>query len=187
MGIWKRGHRRLGWALAALIAFACVQSCQPKTRYRTLSFFFDGVPNPDAPIEAVHRPDREESPFHPVRRPPAPTPAPIRSIHQPARQNQCLQCHDSVTMAPLALDATLCDKCHLEQRLREGWAHGPINLGTCVPCHDPHDSPYLHLLEKPVPDLCLDCHAEDMARQETYHEVPEVDACIQCHDPHRMY
>ena len=174
---------------AAAVVLACAIACQPKARYRTLSFFFDGVPNPDAPVEVANRAPRESSPFHPIRGRAVATPPPIVSVHKPYTSGQCAQCHDPVTMAPRALDATLCDQCHLEQRLREGWAHGPINLGTCMPCHSrpPHDSIYPHLLEKPVPDLCLDCHAEDMAREETYHAVPEVDACILCHDPHRMY
>ena len=89
--------------------------------------------------------------------------------------------------APGAKDAALCDRCHKEQRIREGWDHGPINLGTCVPCHRPHESEYPYLLEKPMPDLCLDCHGTEMEKYQFYHAVPDVSNCSTCHDPHRMY
>jgi predicted CXXCH cytochrome family protein len=90
-------------------------------------------------------------------------------------------------MEPLAIDARLCDRCHGEQRQREGWNHGPINLGTCIPCHRAHESPYPHLLDRPVPQLCLHCHVDALEIMPQYHQVADLEDCTQCHDPHRMY
>jgi predicted CXXCH cytochrome family protein len=90
-------------------------------------------------------------------------------------------------MQALTQDATMCDQCHREQRLREGWNHGPVNLGTCIPCHVAHESQYPHLLERPVPDVCLVCHETEMERKTEYHAVENVNQCTACHNPHRMY
>jgi predicted CXXCH cytochrome family protein len=191
----NRSNGALGWALTFSLCavFVCTTgACAPDTRYRVLSFFFDGVPAPgEQPKLPESRTRPETALFHPLRagaQAPLPTVKAPASIHPPVRERKCGACHDpSDVSAPLALDERLCDKCHKEQRQREGWDHGPINLGTCIPCHRAHESPYPHLLEKPVPDLCLDCHREDMERKEDYHNVVNVDKCAECHDPHRMY
>jgi len=183
---------RLAWPFSAAAFLMALAACQPAVRYRTLSFFFDGVPDPNAPQAPSHTQTREAALYHPEPRatPDRPIPPPIVSVHKPYAENQCQQCHDmSKRFVPMAVDPTLCDKCHKEQRIREGWDHGPVNLGTCIPCHSrpPHDSIWPHLLAKPVPDLCLDCHLEDVTRVAAYHLVPELPQCTLCHDAHRMY
>jgi predicted CXXCH cytochrome family protein len=183
-----------GAALSAVL-LALLTSCAPVARYRVLTFFFDGVPAPPGvePAEKIAPPMEEALSFR-DRYPRArlvsakPTPSPTLSIHEPVREHRCGECHVSAgRMNMLTVDARMCDKCHYEQRVREGWDHGPINLGACIPCHRAHDSPYEHLLERPVPELCMTCHQEDMNRGEEYHLVPNVDRCIECHDPHQMY
>ena len=183
---WKT-HRRVAAAALLILAFSAL-ACSPVARHRVLNFFFDGVPGGKGDAVKAERPP---SLFHPTAAPlttPRPTPPPIVSVHKPWAERQCRVCHESEgRFVPISLDEKLCDRCHREQREREGWSHGPINLGTCVPCHRPHDSPYPRLLELPVPELCLICHREDLARQEKHHEVPNIRDCIACHDPHRMY
>jgi len=184
--------------ILAVIASATVVlvACAPESRYRTLSFFFDGVPPPPglehlAPEQPSNRrasafqaaiaalPEREE-----VR---SPTRLAL-SVHAPVRERRCRECHGSgASLEEIPRDASLCDKCHLEQRQAEGWDHGPINLGVCIPCHRSHDSEYEHLLDRPIPDLCLVCHEEDKERGAEYHQVANIDQCTECHDPHRMY
>ena len=193
-------HRSPG-LLAGLVVTLSVLlvACAPSARYRVLSYFFDGVPSPpgvtgegtlevdttgtslsvfQSSIDAIRR-ERE----------PVKSPQPVfLSVHKPVAESKCVQCHDlEVDFRDMPRDASLCDRCHLEQRRDEGWAHGPINIGSCVPCHNPHKSQYEHLLEKPVPELCLYCHREDLADDEEYHDVPNRDDCTACHDPHRMY
>jgi predicted CXXCH cytochrome family protein len=179
-----------------VIALMIVMACASKRRYEVLSFFFDGVPSPEGTTQTETRRSFRISPFRasleslaaartPVPKPQAP---PIVSIHKPVAEKKCLECHDtSAGLQPFARNEALCDKCHLEERIREGWDHGPINLGLCVPCHRAHESPYPYLLEQPVPQLCLICHVEDMDRKESYHEVSFVNDCTACHDPHIMY
>lgn len=174
------------------IVLAVTVACSATTRYRTLSFFFDGVPNPEAKATDESKP-REVSDFRrmieslPERETPAPAaPIPV-SVHAPVRDRQCNQCHNMGTaMTSPAMDVGLCDRCHAEQRLQAGWNHGPINFGTCVPCHQAHDSPYPHLLAEAVPDLCRQCHVEDSTLKEIHEDVPEESLCTDCHEPHRV-
>jgi predicted CXXCH cytochrome family protein len=194
-----RGQQRLGGAVGGVLVAVLVVACSSEARYHVLSFFFDGVPSPPGVGEheigaqaAFPRPYTSFGPGQPVvagLEKPAAARLLIQSVHEPVRENRCQACHKPPfrydEMPPP--DARLCDECHLEKRQEEGWDHGPINLGTCIPCHVPHRSQYPHLLDKPIPDLCLLCHKEDLERPEDYHDVPNINDCIACHDPHRMY
>jgi len=196
----RRGTRRAARLFGGGLLLCLAAACSAETRYRVLSFLFDGVPAPpgmEAPPEGraqERRPAfytsfdaRSAAVPRPVQ--PVSVPEAIVSVHKPFAENKCKECHDprmGFDTLPLT-DARLCDKCHLEQRQKNGWDHGPINLGTCVPCHVPHRSTNPHLLSQPVPDLCLECHSEDLQRREDYHDVPDVYDCLSCHDPHRMY
>ena len=120
---------------------------------------------------------------------PPPSVPKIRSQHPPYQQRKCLECHDMTTNESMdtARDASLCDRCHYDQRKEEGWDHGPINLGVCIPCHVPHASIHPSLLSEAVPKLCVDCHLEVAPEKAEYHDVPNFFNCVDCHDPHRMY
>lgn len=179
-------------ALSALVLFglAFLVACAISTRRRALTFFFDGVP----PLETLGGPQLPQQPSPPpyagrgpdvasAQRPVAP---PVVSVHQPVRERQCNACHDARNAMTLVAEAIqLCDQCHQTEREEQGWDHGPINLGTCLPCHRAHDSAFPHLLDQPVPDLCRLCHEEDMERDAAYHDSPTVGNCTACHDPHR--
>lgn len=183
-------------AAAALLALLLV-SCTRIGRYEVLSFFFDGVPTPPGVQAPAPRPVagragassvfveaiqtlREQAPKKPKMI--------FLSVHKPVAERKCQECHDEPSLGTqVAHDATLCDRCHQEQRREQGWDHGPINLGTCIPCHVPHRSTNEHLLSKPVPELCLNCHTTTMEGDSEYHVAANFNACTECHDPHRMY
>lgn len=196
----RRDRRRSCMVAAAAILFAglVAASCSPAARYRALSAVFDGVPPPPGmpktSVPALPADDAAKSALRdgleqlrgekPAR---APLPA-IVSVHKPVAERQCRDCHDMAKPdAGLSHDATLCDRCHLDQRQREGWDHGPINLGTCIPCHVPHRSVHEHLLSAAMPALCLNCHDGVSADSPDYHRVANFEDCTACHDPHRMY
>ncbi|OPZ08390.1 MAG: hypothetical protein BWZ08_01202 [candidate division BRC1 bacterium ADurb.BinA292] len=187
----NRALPRLASSRLALAGLALLlASCAPPRRQEVLSFFFDGVPGAGEAGAPAGAADGLSPLFHPepAEALSAPAAPPVGSVHAPVFQRQCNTCHDPTSgLAPRGKDAALCDRCHQEQREREGWNHGPINLGTCIPCHRAHESPYPHLLDKPLPELCLDCHKEDLSRPSAYHSETEVEACTVCHDPHRMY
>lgn len=183
----RRAARAIGLGLLTLGLLAC----SPATRLTVLSFFFDGVPGgkPMPAGAAAARPSAS-SPFHPERAvaTPRPTPPPIVSTHKPVVERKCGLCHETgAGYTPIALDERLCDRCHKAKRDKEGWNHGPINLGTCIPCHRAHESPYPHLLDQPLPELCLTCHPDTLTRQAPHHKVADIRSCTACHDPHRMF
>ena len=100
--------------------------------------------------------------------------------HSPLdKAESCLSCHSGHTSAAKALlpvaGKDLCLRCHTKiAQTLEGkrMLHGPIKEGKCVPCHDPHGSPYKKLLKGAYPDMlyvpydkekkqyafCLNCH-----------------------------
>lgn len=175
--------------LVVLIAGGWSMACTQMTRYQMLTFFFDGVPDPNAPVaEQQQTPEISEWRMSlPEVEPVVAPSAMIVSRHEPVTRRQCDQCHQSGTgMVPLAFDAQLCDRCHRDERVNNGWDHGPISLGTCLPCHRAHESPFPHLLDQPQPELCFYCHETVAERRIEEHQVEDFGSCTRCHDPHRM-
>jgi predicted CXXCH cytochrome family protein len=185
------------WAVSAggmLIFCACAAS----TRYDVLTFFFDGVPPPEGAyvldVESLQLPDKPRGKFassEPMDVPAAAIPA---SVHAPFQKNECRSCHDiSKGLQAGSITIQMCDTCHGEQRRESGWDHGPMNLGTCLPCHKAHSSQYPRLLSQPIPDLCVYCHWSEDSEGGTFEHLTEIDAgekdlnaCLDCHDPHRV-
>jgi predicted CXXCH cytochrome family protein len=200
MNGWGHHGRHRKAAGFGLVMVLCMlgMACSPSTRYQVLTFLFDGVPPPPGvephPDDEPQEPERVISTFARSLRGiegaaerAAPPPL-ILSVHQPYLDRKCSECHDMSTGTfDIAHDATLCDRCHADQRKEQDWDHGPINLGTCVPCHVPHQSTHKRLLYKAVPDLCYTCHVDVESGVAEYHDVPNLSDCVACHDPHRMY
>jgi predicted CXXCH cytochrome family protein len=161
-----------------------------------------------------------------------------RFAHQPFAENQCGECHTSQRFSELSDSGwstvegggfaaedlaeggrllqpvdQLCLRCH--EGYRPGHPenaglrmHGPVVSGWCVTCHQPHSSPYAHLLHtEPAASLCLRCHqSADLLAFTAEHRpsdpesgfpspseaqeiqgpvAPVVRDCTRCHDPHR--
>ncbi len=165
--------------------FVSAAACAPATRQRVLTFFFDGVPGAGGEMAATgpEAPSRYRPKVTPLA---TPVPVVMVSVHAPVFQRKCNTCHDPMRgLEPREQGMKLCDECHGEERKAKQWNHGPINLGTCVPCHRAHESQYPHLLQQPVPDLCTDCHRHDFGMDAAYHAVPDLGNCTRCHDAHR--
>lgn len=63
--------------------------------------------------------------------------------------------------------------------------HGPLAVGDCVFCHDPHRSPHPHLLKRAdSSELCVMCHDQETAERRCSHAEAAVRPCIECHEPH---
>ena len=176
-------------ALTALVS-SCFLGCSPDTRYKVLSFFFDGVPKPGeegtqrvgGPSGAEVTPGREGGP------PPAPAgPPPPVSEHAPWRNRECFACHEAESsLVAFAKGPALCSKCHGEYVHPNpmDWVHGPVALGQCQLCHQPHKSDYPSLLTAPELDLCRRCHAEPDLLDWPFHKAAAGKSCSTCHDPH---
>lgn len=177
----------LAAAVAALLLAAC---STPQERHRVLSFFFDGVPDPDAPAPVAEAAAEDGGPS-------ASGEAARGSLHEPFAERQCKACHDTTRRLAAAGDAmrgegawAACRRCHADPAVvgedahivREGeWLHGPVALGACAACHVGHKSgfPYLLRFER-TEGACRGCHEGVDRRSGSMFTLD----CITCHDPH---
>ena len=175
--------------------------CNQITRYRVLSFFFDGVPLPPgmpAPKTTIvpgpwgtelaaddpraqklrgsvaTRPAREK-----IRQP-------TWFQHEPYRKRRCRACHSDRISHDTAAAARTCQKCHRPyyDLQADDWTHGPVALGRCELCHVSHRSEHRGLLTNAMPALCFHCHDEKTTRSRPHHQQAGGQECAQCHDPH---
>ena len=62
---------------------------------------------------------------------------------------------------------------------------GPVAMGDCLVCHDPHKSDERYLLRKsPVSDLCHACHNPAETKRLHLSGYGSQHACTACHSPH---
>jgi predicted CXXCH cytochrome family protein len=161
-------------AMAALLAVA---GCSPDARHRTLSFFFDGVPGPDAkPAEAPAR-----------RRTAAPASATagkaLYRSHGPYAAQLCEACHYQGGGKLVMPVEDLCLYCH-DLNIRRKHIHGPVASGGCRVCHDPHGSGKAFLLVSDSTTFCFTCHDEAEVGSREVHAGAKGMQCTDCHDPH---
>ena len=162
-----------------LICVACVVmlcGCEAQTRYKVLSFFFDGVPAPgDRSSLAKGGAGADANKSAGEREQHA-------SKHGPYAAKMCAACHDPNTNALLLPKDKLCLKCHDLQLGRR--QHGPVASGSCLACHDPHRSSSEHLLVAPARVFCIYCHdAKEIFAREAHQGINNT-SCTVCHNPH---
>ncbi|MCX5690010.1 MAG: hypothetical protein NTV94_09560 [Planctomycetota bacterium] len=140
------------------------------SNYKTLSRFFDGVPDPNAVVAA----DGSGGPAQ----------MPNLSIHEPYSKEACSECHN--TGVRLSRESSsLCLKCHEKVPGEHQQMHGPVAAGACLWCHSPHESPYKHLLREADPKVCTQCHTPsllDASRVPAHGEATR--SCLECHFGH---
>jgi predicted CXXCH cytochrome family protein len=157
--------------IPALAVSLLVGACSPATRYRVLSFLFDGVPEPGKPPVVGYGPAVPTEPQEPaearVRRP--------VFAHAPFRENRCTACHNMET-GQLAKEVRegLCLDCHAGVSAGDRYLHGPVAVNDCVSCH---------LLDD-VHTVCFRCHRQEDLSAEPHDATIEGQACVVCHDPH---
>jgi predicted CXXCH cytochrome family protein len=112
--------------------------------------------------------------------------------HGMVNRRDCFVCHDERSRSwAIALDdATLCAKCH-DRRAPEKFVHGPVAIGSCTVCHDPHGQTNPAFLVRAGEDLCFQCHAEGDVLRHLVGKGAGGGAflrdkgCTYCHDPHQ--
>jgi len=156
-------------AFVLMIAF--LTACEERTRYKTLSLFFDGVPDPDKVVSAPQT--SEKSKWAPVGK---------HASHGPYAAKMCNACHEQRTNALIMPIEELCFKCH-SLDITKKYLHGPVAAGGCRVCHEPHGSgrPFL-LVSEPV-KFCFHCHDEQSLSSTDTHKGIES-GCTDCHDAH---
>jgi len=184
-------------------------SCEtPQERYRTLSIFFDGVPNPDDEIAVVPDPgvqelgakDGGESCKPEGLRAGCAQQPDVKaedtavtatfvegSRHEPYALRACNSCHDqsgSRNRLPKGTEP-ICFRCHEQQEVVPEHAHDPVGEFACMDCHVPHQSEVASLLKSAQGELCFECHdAGDSSYASRHNLLVEQDGCTRCHMAH---
>lgn len=166
-----------------LLATGC--SSTP-ARHRWLTFFFDGVPDP----QAVSRTMQPELPRNPSTNA---TPAlalalaePPMVVHAPYADRKCMECHASNYSQRLKGEiSTTCAACHKQFLVKARFTHAPLEDGQCTLCHNPHQAKEKFLLVKNSRELCFDCHEpEEVLKIKACGQASES-SCTVCHNPHQ--
>ncbi|UCC30147.1 MAG: hypothetical protein JSU86_18355 [Phycisphaerales bacterium] len=176
------------YLLVALLAAASVLdlACAETTRYRVLTFFFEGVPKPgEAPVTDVgpEVATKQEGALSARERRRARRPT--FHSHSPYLQKRCSDCHrrDSGALIRPA-DQGLCQICHTDIPGDMQYVHGPVVVNACMFCHHQHQSLHPGLLRAESRSLCLRCHEPDAPPTGQHIETVGERACIDCHDAH---
>ena len=120
--------------------------------------------------------------------------------HSSTVNQQCLACHQQ-SLEPLKIGfptekvQEFCFGCHTGKKawLSRKFIHGPITIGGCTLCHNPHgENNRYQLFEEGALALCLACHGdkEGLVAEKTEDRMPYVHGivvgggCVSCHDPH---
>ncbi len=149
-------------------------------QYKTLTFFFDGVPDTVAPVhnqDSVLQTGNNNQPENTI----LPAPETNRFIHPPYQDRECDICHSegALTMP----QPQLCYQCHEDFSTKYTFVHGPVAGGYCTACHHPHMG-NKHLLLRKGQDICLFCHEKEQVFKNENHDGIENTNCTECHNPH---
>ena len=162
--------------------------CDRASRHKVLTFFFEGVPPLDSQQQAVDSgTTAEETPTIAVADEQAVMIARQTDASRHAPAKDCETCHlaegawnQKRLVSPLP---DLCYSCHTDYGAGE-YVHGPVAVGECVFCHEPHQSRYVHLQKAPQPKLCYQCHDREDIESLVDHQDRLDQVCSECHDPH---
>lgn len=169
------------WVCAAMLLGA---ACDENRHYRTLTFFFDGVPKPGEKPPVGYAPDGSAG-FPDAEQSDRAVPRIVRYAHPPYREGKCAACHDNTSGQLVATPQEgLCAPCHRDVPGAVRYVHGPVAVKDCLTCHHFHGSTYPSILLDEPRGLCLRCHAEADLGTGPHHEAASQSDCTDCHHPH---
>lgn len=154
-------------------------SCSKEIQYKTLTFFFDGVP--DTTVTVSKKDTLVAVASQPMENMVMKAPETNKVVHPPYRERACENCHSegSLTLP----QPQLCYQCHDDFATKYAYVHGPVGGGYCTACHHPHMGEKYLLLRKGH-DLCLFCHDKEMVFKNEVHSDIGDTYCTECHNPH---
>jgi predicted CXXCH cytochrome family protein len=190
-------HRRWGqtvtWVAALLFVVALalpvvgLTGCSSENRYRTLSFFFDGVRNPNAPPDAARAGGTgagdEFAPNAAVQK---------VYVHKPyadgmVDSKKCAVCHEGASNefeSFKAITSDVCLKCHKDKLTQYPVMHGPVTAVECTLCHAAHESTIPGMLNYAPPKVCVQCHDRDLLSPKPPEHLALDSKCLSCHVGH---
>lgn len=162
----------VGLFAAFVVANVWTGCAVTESNYKTLSLFFDGVPEPGAKGVVVNPATGEKQAVVSM------------SVHPPYVAENCDECHKSRIRMSRS-DSSICAKCHSGVEQQFEWMHGPVAAQACLWCHNPHESALDHLLRDKDRALCGQCHGKGLLSSA---KVPEhadgSRGCLECHMGH---
>lgn len=165
--------------------------CDEETTYKVLSFFFDGVPKPgtekpvDEPVslpEGILSDSTKQKVELAIKRP---AKAEV-FFHKPYREKRCNDCHQTgfgQRLVAARVDL-LCQTCHEDFAVKRKYTHGPVAVGQCLTCHNPHLAKNKYLLLRAGDKTCTYCHEEIDMISVADHQADNPLTCVSCHSPH---
>lgn len=179
---------KIRWSNYVIVLLCCglIFSCSVRNNYKTLSFFFDGVPgsadliviqessvNNDSTVSLNTINDTLTSAFS------------KRVYHDPYQFKGCDNCHNKNSVGRMISDQPgLCYQCHEDFSEKFLFLHGPAEGGFCTACHNPHSSKEKHLLNESLNNLCFYCHNAEELSETNMHSDRQDFLCTNCHNPH---
>ncbi len=107
------------------------------------------------------------------------------SKHRPWKEKNCTACHNFQAKNKLKLPKNkICYLCH-KNFIQGKNVHGPVAVGACLACHDPHSTNNPFLLRRSLKEICFKCHVEKRLAAKMHERVISRGMlCVNCHDPH---
>jgi predicted CXXCH cytochrome family protein len=171
--------RALGlFFVCAYLGWVVLLGCKATEKnYKVLSFFFDGVPDPNAPVLS----EEEEASARGM--------APVVNayIHKPYKEGKCSECHSSAGGEYQDFDkltSSICLKCHQNETTKFAVMHGPVSTGECMMCHAPHESAIPGMLKEAAPSVCVKCHIPELLSPDPPEHTMADKSCLDCHVAH---
>lgn len=173
----KQLSRVFTCALLLLTLLWLIGCGSPRERYKVLSFFFDGVPDPDSPV--LVKGQRTPSGQRVVT-------LAVVSRHKPFVDGLCDPCHQSATGQMLEFRAAYdnCVRCHKNVSTKYPRMHGPVAREACAFCHVAHESPYPALLKADAIQVCTQCHDAQLLSPQPAEHTDGRTPCTSCHSGH---
>lgn len=192
-----RGYALYGRIILVAGLFFALAGClriDPLAKHKVFTSLFDGVPDLP-PIEELCKDNIEDlfNKYYEQRITAAETgdlsglsnKTQTGSKHRPWAEKNCLGCHNFQADNKLKLPTNeICYLCH--KNLIQGKnVHGPVAVGACLACHDPHTTANPSLLRKSLATICFKCHKEKRLAAAMHDKIVSHGMlCVDCHDPH---
>lgn len=184
----------LGIFLISLLLGGCLK-IDPIKKHKLLTTFFDGVP--DLPSVEELCEDNVEDLFNKYYEKQISNAATgdwkedkavkkdSGSRHKPWSDKNCRGCHDFKAQNKLRLPLNeICYLCH-KNFIQGTFVHGPVAVGSCTACHNPHSSENPSLLKNNLKEICFKCHHEKRLTEQMHAKIIASGMlCVDCHDPH---
>ncbi|MEI6575400.1 MAG: cytochrome c3 family protein [Bacteroidota bacterium] len=168
-----------------IFVFGILFSCSPKSNFRTLSFFFDGVSDTVRATDVIKIDSSRIKDSLNRMNDMSYTNVPGYIYHPPYKKEECNACHDnSGNRSNLKPQPGMCYSCHQDFKEKFAFLHGPVSSGYCTNCHAPHMSTEPKLLKRKGQQICTTCHQGGQLMKTSAHLEIGNRECTVCHNPH---